>query len=446
MERFRVLLDGVDDPDDPLLIARLAKLSRRDALAVRNLLDQLPGLLTEGVDRDAAQRLQSYLKGVGARVSVHEIAPANAPVAHPPPQPPAALNVIRRLRWGLEIFAHTWGRQLVLILMLLGILIGAGVMWLVLSGVGADLAVSPDDPTEALKKLGSPGAVAGLVAVQTVVILAGFWYQASLIRLAAAFMENGERLGLGSVMGVSWLRTPELTTAFGLLMLPVVVVLAAGTFAALAFAGSQNLPLVATVIGAASVVTVFLVVAFALLGPVAVLENIGPWGALQRAWVLGRGRRWRILGNLLVFAFLFAAASLSIEFLISWTVALGSAIGALGVAVVLALTILLVAVLYLVAAFLIQFLLTAFYFEARVRSEFWAPHWEAVPDPSWPVSEGSDPSPRGRGMRAWIELGAYALLAIVVSIAGLALMAEQVADLVAPLSVPHERAESGRMG
>ena len=108
MSRYRVYLEAVQNPNDPVLISRLAKLSRRDEQAVRHLLSHLPALLADGVDETLARRLARHLGRAGARVEIASEAGS---------QPPAAsLNLFQRIGWGFRVFRDTWGRQVLLLL------------------------------------------------------------------------------------------------------------------------------------------------------------------------------------------------------------------------------------------------------------------------------------------------------------------------------------------
>jgi hypothetical protein len=75
--------------------------------------------------------------------------------------------------------------------------------------------------------------------------------------------------------------------------------------------------------------------------------------------------------------------------------------------------------------FLVNFLLTAFYCEARVQDEGWEPSWQLVPHPSWSVSEQQPHPVPGRGLRAWLELAIYTVAAGVILVVGLWAMADR---------------------
>jgi hypothetical protein len=448
MTKYRVFIEAVQDPEDPVLVKRLSKLSRKDEKSVVVLLDSLPAVLAEDLDLEAAQSLKTYLEPVGARVLLKEIrdsVPERTPPAPPDPTSKGAgddivgLNFFKRLSWGFEIFGHTWGRQVLLFLMFFGIsMAGQMAVAMFTGGVGLN-AVDPHDPLSGLRLLQSPGFLVGMTAFQLIVMLAGFWYQASLIRLIAAFMEDSETATLGALAGQAWQRVPELVTAVGLVMLPLFLGFGLTALGGSALLLPDNPVLLAWLVLGVSLGMLAVTVGLALVGPVAVLESLGPWAAVKRAWALSRGWRWRLFGNLtlLIIGMLIFLLGMQLLFAFLLPVSLyGNALADLGVGGFLlsGLAVLLLFVAFsLLAAFLFIFFLTAFYFEARVLDEGWKPCWAVVPHPSWPISEDEPEPASGRGLRAWRELAVYSILALLLLWAVLAGMGGWMAQLM-PIS------------
>jgi hypothetical protein len=432
--KYRVFIEAVRDPEDPVLIQRLCQLSKKDRRSVEVMLDSLPAVLAGGVERPAAEGLRDYLEPLGATILLKELresrldAPESDADGASAQEPVARLGFFKRLSWGFEIFTETWGRQLLLLLVIVGITIGAELLIGLLSGSSAVAVMDSGDPMAGLRLLESPGFLVGILLVQLVAVLAGVWYQATLIRLVGSFMENGGADSLGSLMGQAWRRVPELTTAIGLVLLPLFLGFGVAVLGGSALLLPQSPGMLAFLVLAASLVLLAVSLGFALTGPVAVLESLGPWRSVKRSWTLSRGRRWRLFGNLFLLILGMVLIVLGLQLLFGFLLPaslFGDAMsGSAGIWSLLSLLLMLfvfVAV-YLLGIFLISFLVVAFYFEARVVSEGWKPRWAVVPHPSWPIDEADPAPPAGRGLRAWLEMALYTVLALALLWGSLALL------------------------
>ncbi len=451
MAKYRVFLEGVKDPENPMLISRLVKLSKRDESAVAVLLDDLPAILADGVDKDAAERLRKYLEPAGARVMLKAIGAhaktiknkghgANAKSIKNKGHGPKSLNFFKRMSWGIEVFSETWGRQVLLLLVLLCVVIGSEILLGLLTGVPILRTRGPDNPMAALTLLQSPRVVAGLVLTQVVIMLAVFWYQASMIRLVAAFMEEGGTTPLADIMHDGLKRTPELVSAVGLILLPVLLVYGGLGLGLSTLLLPDSPAMLAFSLLLLSLLMLLVFIGFALVGPVSVLESLGPWAVLKRSWTLSRKRRLRIIGNLLLLMIgllvvvigvqLIAGLALPASLFVEFAVEGGELLGLPAIII----TMLVFLGLYILALFLINFMMTAFYFEARVCNEDWAPAWEMVPHPSWPASDALAEPAAGRGVRAWVELLLFSLLGLALVAGGMALMGSRILSM---MPTPH---------
>lgn len=434
MERFRVFIERVDDPENPDLIARLTKLTRKkDERAVRALLANLPALLADRVEKEAAERLRGYLENQGARVIVKEIRWQNVRGASRQKTAgsgPAALKLAGRFGWGFEILRATWGRQATLLLLIAAVMLGAESA--IAFGVAGALATPSDNPMAIMRVVQSPVLVLSIFVIQIAVTIVMFWYQAAVIQITAAFMEEGDAGKLSQLLRNSVRRTPELITAVGLLLLPLFLVFGVVTLSGSALFLPEWPAVAALSTILALVVMTFFLVGFALVGPVTVLETIGPWAALKRAWVLSRGRCWRIFGNFLILILGMILAVLGIELLVLAAGLLTPVTGGFTGAISILISLGLIFALYLVGMFLLNFIASAFYFEARVVTEGWRPPWSMVPDPSWQVSEETAELAAGRGVRAWLELLGYTIAAVALLLASLGFLTSKMMELRPP--------------
>lgn len=355
---------------------------------------------------------------------------------------PTALKLSQRFAWGFEILRKTWGRQAALLLLMVAVMVGGE--FLITFGFGVSGAsLMPENPMAFMPALQSPLFLLAVLVVHSVAAIAMFWYQATLIQAVATFMQDGDagelpRLLLGSVR-----RTPELITAIGLLLLALFIAFGVLSLGSSALFLPEYPEIVALFTLLSLVILTFFLVGFALVGPVAVLESIGPWAALRRAWGLSRGRRWRILGNFLVLALGLILGSLGVQILMLPMGFFAALLGGLGGVVSLLISLALFFALYLLAMFLLNFMACAFYFEARVVSERWAPPWIMAPDPSWPISEGMAEQATGRGVRAWLELLGYTIAAFVLLLVGLGFLTAKMMELQPAAQAP--TFELGRM-
>jgi len=424
MRKFRVFLAAVEDPEDPVLIGRLMKLSHRSEKAARILLGKLPAQLAEGVDRDGVEYLRSFMDGVGARLQVKEVRPGSKMKrqSSAPARQPVALNLIQRFSWGFEVLTWTWRRQAPLLLMVMAaaMLSELSIAWL--AGILGGVEISTDNPLALAQVLEKPLFFAVVLTLQIAVALLSVWYQAALIRMSALHMEGSREVPLGEILRSAWRRLPELTTVAVVLVL----LLFLGFAVVILFVGTLFLPEYSAAAGLFTLVGLLfvclLLAALTLAGPIAVLESVSPLAALQRARELSHGRRWRIFAALLLPGMALAIAGFVLEVLL---VSLGLAASAVGL--------LLAGVIFyglgLVSLFLLNFVVTSFYFEGRILTEEWEPPWELVPHPSWPADEGWTRPAGARGLRAWLELIVAALVSVVLLLAGLALLAAKMEQL-----------------
>ena len=435
MVQVSIELVGFPEARRDEVVRRLARISRRDEAAIRQLLEQGGGRcrIAEATDRGVAQQVRSYLEPLGVELEVAPVAastpgpdaPSSPPAgdlpqtpAPPPPQePPAAgggeaprpLGFGQRLRWGLELC----GRNFWSLVGLLLLMVAAGLIFpltMVVVG-GAQMqglaggAMAPADPMAMLATMFSPATVAAFFLSILAVLLVFFWIQAALYRLPADSLVTGERTRVFRTLGSVFGRTPDFITALGLvflIQLPIQAAAGVGALVAAPYGAAVAVQL------AALVAIVWLTLSLMLVSPVVVFEEVGPVAALRRGWSLVSGMRWRLLGNFL----LLGLVAVGVLLLAVWLVGMAQGAGGAVAGVAGILMALFVLVLELVFLFLILFFVESFYFEARVRKEGWRPGWLEPLDPSWAVSEAPEEAPGGRGLRAWLELAGFTILAV----------------------------------
>lgn len=269
-------------------------------------------------------------------------------------------------------------------------------------------AGGPPDPMAMMAGLLNPASVAGFLLLALVLMLVLFWVQAALFRLPADSLVSGERTPVFRTLGSVFGRTPDFITAMGLVFLIQILVQGLGLVGAGAAAsagGAAAFALQAAVFAA----VVWVVLSLILVAPVVLFEEIGPLAALRRAWRLVSGLRWRILGNFL----LLLGVGLGVMLLAAWLGQYMQGFGGAAAGVAGLVMLVFVLALEFVFLFLFVFFAESFYFEARVRKEGWRPGWLEALEPSWGLSEVPEDPPRGRGLRAWLELAGFTAVALV---------------------------------
>ncbi len=444
MARIRITIEAIEPGREDAVLAQLARLTGKAPGELRGRLAELPLQLGRGVEEERAERIRQALTAAGARVrleAVVETTPqAPAPPSGPPPgkgdssppepplperppteraptiprvaepvpeeELPQGLNFITRLGWCLQFSLRAaWT---IIGIALLTLLVNLLLMGLVQLGTGGLLLLSPQqmpqDPAALLGRLlASPAVILAVILGSLASFLAMVWGQTALLRLPAAWLEEGRVPPFGQLARQALSRTPDVATALGLvLLIPLLLLLI--PLAWLQLGGEVSSIAFALSLVAVMVASIWFMIALSLTGAVAANEEIGPWDAVRRAWELARGQRLAILGNLLFLMLVVMVLFLLLQFagfLLGLLVALISAPLAF---VILPLSLLFMALLQVLSTALFHFLLTLFYLEARVVREGWRPPWRETLRPDWPRSDAAPPHLGGRGVKAWLEL------------------------------------------
>ncbi|RME32505.1 MAG: tetratricopeptide repeat protein, partial [Gammaproteobacteria bacterium] len=357
--------------------------------------------------------------------------PAGPPAATPPPAPPGdpviprvadpvpeeelpqGLNFVTRLGWCLQFtFRAGWTIAGIILLTLLANLLLMVVTQLATGGL---LLLAPQevppDPAALLGRLfGNPALILSIAISSIAGFLVMIWGETALLRLPAAWLEEGRVPPFGQLARQALSRTPDVATALGLvLLIPLILLLA--PLGWLQYAGSAASPAFALLLLAVVAASIFFLVALSLTGAVAANEEIGPWDAVRRAWDLARGYRWAIVGNVLFLMLAVMVLYLLLQFAGFLLGLLAGLIFAPLAVVILPLTLILMVLLQFLSMALFHFLITLFYLEARVVKEGWRPPWREALRQDWPRSDAAPPHLGGRGVRAWMELLGVTLLA-----------------------------------
>ncbi len=452
MAKIRITIESIEPGREDAVLSQLSRLTGKAAGELRGRLAELPLQLGRGVEEARAEKIRQALTAAGARVRLETVeepardaapqAPSSSPMApttggHPPPAeppetpPPVAptiprvaepvpeeelpqgLNFITRLGWCLQFtFRAGWTIAGIILLTLLANLLLMGVAQL---GTGGLLLLSPQelpqDPAALLGQfLTSPALIVSIVLGSIASFLVMIWGQTALLRLPAAWLEEGRVPPFGHLARQALSRTPDVATALGLvLLIPLLLLLV--PVAWLQLGGEMASATFALLLVAVVVASIFFMIALSLTGAVAANEEIGPWEAVRRAWELARGYRLAIVGNILFVMLALLVLYVLLQFAGFLLGLLAALIFAPLAAVILPLTLLLMLLLQVLSMALFHFLLTLFYLEARVVKEGWRPPWKETLRQDWPRSDAAPPHLGGRGVKAWLELLGLTVLA-----------------------------------
>lgn len=176
----------------------------------------------------------------------------------------------------------------------IGVLLPAALILFIPAAIVATLLVLILTPI-LLGLSSGPGLAATLVALVAFVpiVVVGVWY-VGVVVAATEDMEDGTRdVSIGGLLQNSSVYIPRLVGA-GLLVMAVVVALGVVSL----LPGALLPTWVVTVIFA--LVTVYLLIRWALIAPAIVIEEATVTGALSRSWNLIGARFWRVLAVFLV--------------------------------------------------------------------------------------------------------------------------------------------------
>ena len=310
-------------------------------------------------------------------------------------------RIMWSIRFALSSFWYTMGLYLAVAASMALVFFLTFVMLFSTSSLSLDTLRNLHAPAEWVEPAGA-GSVLIVLGALIVLLMLVAWYSVMFYRLPVLYLERGQRPPIRTLLLEAWSRVPDMSNTMGVVFsLPLLV--AALVYGVLYLTGRLT-PVTGGAGGVlVGLITIVSFIGLVLAGPVAANEPVSFWVAIRRGWALSRGRRWSLVGYMVVMPLVMAAILIGIR-LLGWVI--GSLIPFLEtpIEVIYGLSVALLQVIYAVA---LVAGITVYYLESRIFLEGWEPAWRGALKPDWPRNGPPAPLIAARGKQGWRD---FALL------------------------------------